>query len=209
MGLSSSYGGDILFKSRPVRVHWAGWESDTHRLQSRGWELAAYEDPVNNDMCLAFNKVLPQTRLQAITKVHRFDFQKARWDSDYLRDIVLEVQAIGRDVHVAMPALMRTMMGSPLEFHPIDARPEAYHASEVRPLDQLCHFRSREVSDTGVQLVVPEEDVESLLQRILDKQQPAKAAYYKEQDLEERASGLLVPKVQAKIITLSDRRKVA
>lgn len=45
-----------------------------------------------------------------------------------------------------------------------------------------------------------------LLARILEKQQPAKEAYFRNQAMEERESGLLVPKVHAQIITLSDRR---
>lgn len=31
--------------SYPVRVEWAGWETDTHRLQQSGWEIAVDYEP--------------------------------------------------------------------------------------------------------------------------------------------------------------------
>jgi hypothetical protein len=35
---------DQILLSRPVRVFWAGWESDTFRLQQCGWKIAVKQD---------------------------------------------------------------------------------------------------------------------------------------------------------------------
>ncbi len=40
--------------SRPLRVHWAGWETDTYRLQRSGWKISAMQDVRGNRLQMAF-----------------------------------------------------------------------------------------------------------------------------------------------------------
>jgi hypothetical protein len=55
------------FLSRPLGVHWAGWETDTYRLQRSGWDLAVEHQVGRDEYCLLMRH--EQMSLYAYTDV--------------------------------------------------------------------------------------------------------------------------------------------
>ena len=59
------------FLSEPMRIHWAGWVSDTLRLQHMGWEFSANQDIHRQHLQLALRH--PGLRMAGMT--HPIDFR--------------------------------------------------------------------------------------------------------------------------------------
>ena len=57
--------------SRPVPVHWAGWETDTLRLQRAGWQLAVEFEPTRDMYSLMLKH--PEMNMMALTSAIRLD----------------------------------------------------------------------------------------------------------------------------------------
>ena len=57
---------DTRLLSQPVRVYWAGWESDTFRLQEAGWQLAVEFEPYRQQYRLLLHN--EQMKLTGITR---------------------------------------------------------------------------------------------------------------------------------------------
>jgi hypothetical protein len=57
--------------SRPVPVHWAGWETDTTRLQRNGWQLAVEFEPMKDMYALMMRH--PEMNMTALTSAIRLD----------------------------------------------------------------------------------------------------------------------------------------
>lgn len=184
---------DDPIKSRPVTIHWAGWETDTHKLQRAGWEVSAHEDVACTQMRIALRH--QQFNLRGYTAPINRDWDarySSQWEVEAARlGTVGEVRHMGSAIYVIERELM--------DFHPVDATPQLRTQDRQHSLDDLAHFAGAMVRTQ--QIVVPEEDVDTLLARILEKQQAAKTAYFQEQV--RNAGGLLQPhKFHAQIISL-------
>lgn len=176
--------------SRPITIRWAGWESDTHRLQQNGWEIAASQDVAAARMRIALRH--QRYGLRGYTSpLDLYRYRGPGWDDEVRRQGVYgEVRHMGSAINVIEHGLM--------DFRPVDATPQL-RPDRVTSLDDLAHFAGAMVRTQ--QVVVPEEDVNDLLLRILEKQQAAKTAYFDEQV--RREGGLLQPhKFHAQIISL-------
>lgn len=110
-------------------------------------------------------------------------------------EMLANIQAVGSRVHIHHH-------GTLPKFKPVSCEPQMWEG-QITSLDDYAHFIPAG-NDRAEELVVAEPEVEELLQRILDKQHGAKVQRATEAMYQERASGLLVPKVHAKIISLSD-----
>ncbi len=64
--------------SRPVPVHWQGWETDTVRLQRAGWQLAVEFEPSRDMYSLIMNH--KEMKLTAITSAIRIDHGLSMYD---------------------------------------------------------------------------------------------------------------------------------
>lgn len=98
--------------------------------------------------------------------------------------------------------------GSLEPYRPIDAEPTWRGSERITSLEDLCHFAPAPLARTNP-IVVPEESVDELLAKILDKQQEAKSAYFREKMRESYAEGtasriLPAHKFHAQIISLRD-----
>lgn len=49
------YSDDARILSRPIKVHWAGWESNTLRMQQAGWKIAIRHDYYNGRYDFVFS----------------------------------------------------------------------------------------------------------------------------------------------------------
>lgn len=210
MSLGSFRGPDDIvqrLRSLPIKTHWAGFESDTNKMQQAGWIVSALQDVASMQMQLAFSREGGQfnsgtpNKLRGISSRIPYDFIRQSGMYGYYdrEEIVMEIQAIGSRVHMHEHG----GVDRAVKFHPIDATPQMW-SGRITSLDDWGHFVPAGNVDRLETVVMPhDESVEELLARILDKQQSAKVARATAQYYDEKDSGLLVPRVCAKIIQLN------
>jgi len=151
--------------SYPMKVHWAGWESDTYRLQQAGWSISANQDVCRMQIRLAIRHDAAQMRgLSAGVDYDYYAMNKV----DYRTMMpVIPFNVMGRDVRV-------TEFGDPAAwgaYQPIDAMPQ-FVERRVSRLDDLVHF-APSLARTQ-QIILPEDSVPELLERIRKLQEPAR-----------------------------------
>lgn len=181
---------DHRILSRPVKLHWAGWETDTHRLQQAGWQLSAEQDICRQSMRLAIQHERYGARGMSEIAEHRYrsldPYDRAPFETS------LNMR-MGRDV------LLQNFGAT--DFQAIDAQPQ-FTSEAPRRLEDFAHF-APQLTRTA-QLLVPEESVDELLARILEKQQAAKTAYFREQVAREGAHALPQHRFAAQIIAFRE-----
>jgi hypothetical protein len=183
------------FLSLPVTLNMAGWTSDTYRLQQAGWSLSADQDMRTMTMQMAMRH--EQMGLYGVSA--RLAWEYLRDDPQFLRNVELPVRWVGRDIIVQM-------MGTPdFNFQPIDAIPQL--RSQRKRLEDFVHFAPA-LARTN-QIIVPEESVEELMDRILKLQQPDRVERFKRLAKEAQEEGRRIDlqptkaKFQAQIISLA------
>jgi hypothetical protein len=162
---------DHRILSRPLRLLWAGWETNTARLQQAGWVLSAEQDVYQDRMRIAMRH--QGMNLMAMTPRFDFRYQEGAQDYRYLQEFPMQVvHAMGREVFVQEHGTMDWM------FKDIDAQPTISH-SKITKLEDLAHFAAPLVRCN--EIIIPEESVSTLMERILTLQQPARTERLKEQ----------------------------
>lgn len=156
--------------SRPVRLYWAGWETNTYLLQKNGWSLSAQQDVASGSLRLGIQN--RELQVQGLTEALDWRYQHA---SVHQREEILDHVIFRTKMAHRMNVVVQGV--SSFAFQPIDAEPMVT-TSPVRTLEDLCHFA---VPLTRTQeIVVPEPDVMELLEKILQKQEPARNEYFKQ-----------------------------
>lgn len=185
--------GDPRLLSRPLRVHWAGWETNTFRLQKAGWKLSAMQDIRGSRLQLAFQH--SGRRCEAISQVIDYKFEQAldMRNREYVENVVLQVDGMMADpLHVSISGSVNMAWG------PIDCEPR-YTEERIVRLEDLVHFAGPLIRTQ--EIIVPEESIPQLLEKILKLQQPARMARIRE---ELRGEHRLEQKFHAQIISLRD-----
>jgi len=183
--------------SRPVKVDWAGWRSDTRTLQQHGWEISAHQELENDRMAIAFRH--SQMGMRGLSELTAFEYERNFHDQDYLQHVQLRIS------HLA-GGFKLVPIDTSMQFYPIDARPQvATWKGEEFTFDNFAHFAKG--FSTAKQIIMPpDEDVDQLLARILQKQEAGKQAYFEEKVRQAHRDAGPMPTVHAQIITLADRR---
>lgn len=151
----------------------AGWESDTFSLQQAGWQLSAEQSFGRGTMRIAMHH--QGMNLRALTEVTEFDYMHAAHDwNDYLRGVVLHCGMMGREINIHMHGEV-----SPSAFQPIDATPQVFMERRIVKIEDLAHFAAPLVRSQ--EIILPEENVPELLERILKLQQPARTERIREE----------------------------
>lgn len=154
MGLS-----DARLLSRPCDVYFAGFRSDTHRLQQAGWQLSAEQDIRMRAIRLAMRHEGAQ--LYAMTSAVPYDFFE---DANHYGHRLPEFQV----QHVSSRMTVQ-LMESQFNFRPIDATP------------QYTEIKRRDIEDFGIfavplarteEIIVAPETVADLLDKIKRMQAP-------------------------------------
>lgn len=165
--------------SRPVRLHWAGWETNTLRLQQAGWQLSAEQDIASDSMRLAIRH--EASRVYGLT---------ARVPWHYMHELDrfqgvpdLPIQHIASRYEIVTHEMPSLNAG----FRPIDAMPQFTQARRVS-LDDFAHFAAP-LARTE-QIIVPDEDVTALMDRILKLQDPARMERVREEVRRSHEPGL-------------------
>lgn len=159
---------DERILSRPVRLHWAGWETDTVRLQQNGWQLSAEQDVYRNEMRLAIKH--ESARVYGISS-------RVPWE--YMAELqhFQGVPTLPMQYMAARAEIIHHETG-PLAFAPIDAMPQIATARRVH-MDDFAHFAAP-LARTQ-QIIIPDEDVTALMDRILKLQDPARMERIREE----------------------------
>jgi hypothetical protein len=178
---ASLRGGPLLY-SRPIPLHWAGWTSDTYSLQKAGWSLSAEQDVYRNEMRLALRH--EDAGFRGITQGADFDYQAAIENPTLGRLPTLFVERMAAWLHVRVPE------GIQLDaFRPIDAVPQIRAIERWKSIDDLVHFAPAAAQQ---QLVLPEETVPELLEKIVAMQAGARLERFREQVREQQQQPALV-----------------
>ena len=187
--------------SRPIRLEWAGWETDTYRLQRAGWKISAMQDIRGRRLQLAFAFGNGYRKFEAITEAIPFQYEEMADlhrmrgpHADRLDDIVLRVQqAVSDQVMIHMSGEL-----GPAMWGPIDAEPR-YTQAKITRLEDFAHFAGPLIRTN--EIIVPEESVPELLERILKLQQPGRIGRIKD---ELRGEHRVEQHFHAQIISLRD-----
>jgi len=146
--------GERYLASRPMRLHFAGWETDTYRLQQNGWQLSAIQDPYMDAMQIAFQH--QEYRMRGITHKIRREY-----------DMMMQNHMIDAPCHLATDFISHTTSIAPFgKFQPIDAEPQ-FMETRQRMSENMVFAPNLARTQ---EIIVPEQSVDDLLNMMLEKQ---------------------------------------
>lgn len=166
--------------SPPVKVYWAGWESDTFRLQRAGWQLSEYRE---FDLSMGYRLAMshPRYGVRGITSENRDLYEEyirmMNYDSiNRIKDLPpFNVDMMGTDIKVqAIYQSAVPDMAFSDKWTPIDANP--MHVMDCK-LSEIVPFRPI----GGEEIIVAPDTVPGLLEKILELQDP------KQKEIREKA----------------------
>lgn len=154
-----------VIMNQPIKICWAGWETDTFRLSKEGWEISAEQMSMHHEIRLAINH--PKLRVQGITHIAEWVFEDILRNSRHAiiptslimqsMDQVLYVQTMGRT--------------NSFDFHPIDANP-TYIERMISPLSEIAHFQRLEREVPRHEIFLHEANINQILEMALKIQEP-------------------------------------
>lgn len=166
-----SMGRDWRVQSEPVEIHWLGFRSDTLTLQRQGWAISANQDVTRDTMAIAMKH--ERSGIYMVSHVEQDWRYREMCDIGRSpRQRGIQIDGTGKVIHVH-PSMSLLDFG---RFSPIDAVP-AVIETQIRSLEDLVYFRK--VEEKG--LLLPQQEVDSLMARILDLQEPMRADYFRDQ----------------------------
>jgi hypothetical protein len=191
--------------SQPARVWWAGFQSDTLRLQREGWELAAEEDVEYGRIRLMLRH--REMRLYALTNETAFDYY--RQHEHGARPLEFYVVQASPNFQVREMAAVPTYFA---KFQQIDAQPQVQEEWHVRSIEDFKIFATPLVRTE--ELIVEPETVAAMLEKIRKMQAPEQARIRAKERLaaarEHMPIGIYPRQTfHAQILSISDHRKAA
>lgn len=157
---------EARFLSRPVELHWAGWRTTTYDLQRAGWDISAHQDISRMQMGIALRA--PNGSAYGVSQNVNWEYMEDRGYG--MSPIPLGAQMMfGRDVTINHqgPAVANY-------YSPVDAVPTFVETRRSR-LEDWAHFANAPLVRNNP-IVIPEENVADLMERILKLQQPERTA---------------------------------
>ena len=167
---------DRRILSRPIGIRWAGWETDTQRLQRAGWRLAVEADVMHERYWLMMNH--EQMRMTAMTDERRLDYAMTQMRNVFDQQMlpIFEV----RHVAPTFEIVRVQEYGEWPDFQQIDAEPRMA-TNEVKRIEDMNIFRL--ALDHAEEVVIDQADMTVIehLQAIKDLQSD------KQRELREKA----------------------
>jgi len=143
--------------SRPIGIRWAGWETDTQRLQRSGWQLAVESDVMRERYKLIMRH--EQMRLTAITDERRLEHSLTQMHQGLAGGLpIFEV----RHVAPTFEFVKIQQMGEFPQFYQIDAEPRMA-TNEIRSIEEMNIFR---LALTGAEEVVIDKADMSVIEHL-------------------------------------------
>lgn len=199
----SVFNDGLRLLSRPCLVYWAGWETDTQKLQQSGWSISAEQDMMSRGVRLAMRH--EPMRLYAITNI----VADVHWEAvqnPYAHgvDVVFSVIKAGSGMQVQL-------IESHFDFKSVDCQPQMT-TNPVRDVEDMGIFQTP-LTRTA-EIIVEQADMSVIehLEAIKELQAP-KQAEIRQRMLKESAvqEGEVIPDIapqqemMAQIITFPRR----
>jgi len=141
--------------SQPIKLHFAGWESDTFKLQQNGWSLSVAQNHYRN--CLQIAMKHHEYKIRGITST--IPYENLSYPGKYYQGEA--------NVNLSSDFVQHTAATTSFkDFTPIDANPQYTYLREMMS-ENL--FFAPNLARTQ-ELIIPEHDVDSLMEMILKKQ---------------------------------------
>lgn len=189
-----------IFHGHPIPVQWDGWQSDTHTLHRRGWEIMA--EDARDDYCMGHRLRLgllsPEKRFVVTGNIH-IPYQElfqgqVDWMSIMHRYGFQDMGMIHqRDMIKTFPHAEISRINSMKSFNPYEpvvARSEDLYRGTFKFFNY--------VEGNNKEIIIPPANVEECLNQILKLQYPEQMNIKKKLLLPETK-----PIIQAKIFTLA------
>lgn len=192
--------------SRPAEVWWAGFRSDTYRLQQAGWELAADEDVIEGRVRLMLRH--RDMRLYALSSHTQYDYYK-RLSTYQEAQLVFQVVCAAPKIEISRVAGIGPMSFE--NFKQLDAQPQ-FMESEIKSLDDMKIFATPLVRTE--ELIVEQQTVAHMLEQIRKMQAPEQSRIRAQERLKQSREMLSLDamprqKFHAQIISIEDWKAVA
>ena len=149
-------------KNQPVKIHMAGWTSDTYTLQRHGWQVSVEEmmDPSHFTMRVRVALKHPTLKLYCVSDSSHYDRGDQKWMESYDRPAIeLQVKHIACDIRVL------NLPDNFSNFRPIDATP-LYDGKSIED------FKIFKPLPPDKNIIVPQKTVGELLAKIHEIQEP-------------------------------------
>lgn len=176
MALISPYDNFPRLLNQPVRIHMAGWTSDTYKLQRNGWQISVEESHAIHRMDIVLRMALkhPELKLYGLTNPQIIDDAVFQYEVDFERNIELHVGCMATEIRVRR----EITVGDFSMFRPIDAKPHyedtATAMVQERSLDDFKIFRALPQQE---EIIIKPESVGELLDKIRSMQDPFQAEF--------------------------------
>lgn len=161
---------DVARLSPVCDVHFAGFSSDTYRLQRNGWQIGTREDHIRGDITLLLNH--KDYGIQAVA-VSMERFYAPEWHSMHGRGVrppEFNVIKLASDMRIRVER-MSTMMNTHLNFDDFrlaDMTPQTISVKEYE-IGKLPLFAEAK-KPLAEQIIVPQRDISDLLAEIRSRQ---------------------------------------
>lgn len=179
--------------NQPCEVHFAGFRSDTYRLQQAGWQLSVEQDMRRMAIRLAMR--FEPARLYMVSRLVEYDFLQDRGARP-----VFVINHCANNIVVQL-------MESSFDFKPIDATP-AFVTEARKSIEDFGIFAPLQARTE--EILVEPQSVAECLDLIKRLQAPELAAIRKRNEQRRRDQGSLdygstapLTKVHAQVITLA------
>lgn len=171
-----------------LKVHWAGWESNTLRLQKAGWQCSVEEDPMYRSIRIAIKH--PAFKMYGISNSIQYD-RKLVFES-YIKHITIPIHYMASEMRIQI-------MSDLSAFRPIDAEPQ-FIETEMKSIKDYKMFRPLE---NIPEIIVEPPTVSELLDKIIEYQSPKMVELRKRMLQEKRKEELGLKQIHAQIISLA------
>lgn len=164
---------DIAHMSPVCEVHFAGFSSDTYRLQCNGWQIATQEEPISGGITLLLNH--REAGIQAVART-RSPFYAAAWHSQRYNGRMdapeFNVVKLASDMRVRIERI-NTMHNTVMNFDSFklaDMTPQTIQVTEYE-IGKLPLFAEAK-KPLAERIIVPQGDISDLLAEIRARQAP-------------------------------------
>ena len=161
--MGNTYNPEQIILSRPMTLHWAGWETDTYKLQRAGWELAVQQDYMRDMLLVA----MKHRNLNIVGMTHGIDYRQAVHAPHHASPIHDSV-----NLGVSYRIEQQHMDFNPASFEPIDATPRMM-SREVHCLEDLKIFKT--VNQDAKEIYLSQASMADILSVALSKQEGRQA----------------------------------
>lgn len=165
-----------------MKVYWAGWQSDTHRLQREGWQLSADQDIRMQAIRIAMkHEGLRCVAVSQMLEDFRYEGYARDYSASEMPPLVIQFFACRLEV-VQMPRL------ECMNFSAIDAAPQFLSKRTIHSYEDLKWFAAPLVETK--ELIVDPAKIGDILAQIAQAQVPEQEAIRKRAALRANREGM-------------------